>query len=99
MAEKACHAVDCATQFGLTQALGLMKPTSTQHNAFFAHEPIDGVLFKHNDAVLVAAGEHAGQVGSLISIEDLGSDPVFLVEFGSGTDAYIQQSHLRAHEA
>ena len=22
MAEKACHAVDCATQFGLTQALG-----------------------------------------------------------------------------
>jgi hypothetical protein len=25
VAEKACHAVACATQFGLTQALGLMK--------------------------------------------------------------------------
>ena len=25
VAEKACHAVPCATQFGLTQALGLLK--------------------------------------------------------------------------
>ena len=25
VAEKACHAVDCATQFGLTQVLGLAR--------------------------------------------------------------------------
>ena len=30
VAEKACHAVSCATQFGLTQALGpLCRKTST----------------------------------------------------------------------
>ena len=28
VAEKACHAVDCATQFGLTQALGLFGERS-----------------------------------------------------------------------
>jgi len=76
-----------------------MKPTSQQSSAFFAHESLPGVLFEHNDAVLVVSGEHAGQTGALISIEELGQDPVYLVELSSGTDAYIAQSQLKVHEA
>ena len=76
-----------------------MKPSSDQHNDFFARRPVPGVVFQHNDAVLVASGVHAGSAGSVISIEELGDDPVYLVELGSGQDAKIRQSLLRAGEA
>jgi hypothetical protein len=76
-----------------------MKPTSQQSNDFFANEPLPGVLFGHNDSVRVLAGEQAGQLGALISIEELGQDPIYLVELASGIDAYIAQSQLEAHEA
>ena len=78
--------------------LGLMKPSHHQHNDFLAHRPLPGVSFEHNDTVIVVAGEHAGGAGSIVSIEALGSDPVFLVELGSGKDVDIAQSHLRLAE-
>lgn len=83
---------------GLFSVLGLMKPSHDQHNDFLAHRPLPGVSFEHNDTVIVVAGEHAGRAGSIVSIEALGSDPVFLVELGSGKDVDIAQSNLRLAE-
>lgn len=72
-----------------------MKATHEQHNDFFAHKSLPGVIFEHNDSVDVIGGEHAGNPGVLISVEELGDDPVFLVELSSGKDALVRQSCLR----
>jgi len=71
-----------------------MRPTHEQSNAFLAHEPLPGVAFEHNDYVGVVSGEHAGDSGSLISVEQLGQDPIYLVELESNRDALIPQSCL-----
>ncbi|OHE82016.1 MAG: hypothetical protein A2X76_04615 [Lysobacterales bacterium GWF1_69_6] len=76
-----------------------MKPSHGQHNDFLAHRPLPGVAFGHNDAVEIIGGELTGETGSIISVEQLGADPVYLVELGSGNDAVIRQAHLRLLEA
>ncbi len=72
-----------------------MKPTIAQHNDFLAHRRLDGVAYEHNDYVCVIAGEHKGDSGSIVSVEQLGDDPVYLVELESGRDAYVSQSALK----
>lgn len=72
-----------------------MRPTFEQCNAFLAHEPVAGVSFEHNANVRVVGGEHTGDSGSLVSIKELGDDPVYLVELESSQDALIPQSCLR----
>jgi len=76
-----------------------MKPTHQQHNDYLSHEPVPGVSFAHNSYVAIVAGVHTGKSGSLISVESLGNDPVYLVELESGEDVLVPQSCLRAHEA
>ena len=76
-----------------------MKPNSDQHNDFFAHMPLPGVTFEHNEAIEIIGGDHAGEFGSIISVELLGDDPSYLVELGSGRDVVISQSLLRTAEA
>lgn len=77
-----------------------MKPTAEQHNDFLARLPLTGFSFQHNDYVKVIAGPHAPDSGSVVSVEDIGPEPVYLVESESGTDKPIQQNHLEllAHE-
>ena len=75
-----------------------MKPTSTQHNAFLAQELLPGVTFKHNEFVRVSSGANAGSAGSLVSVEELGDDPVFLLELESGVDILVKQSQLERHD-
>jgi ribosomal protein S4E len=58
-----------------------------------------GVAFEHNTYVRVVGGEHIGDSGSLVSIEELGDDPVYLVELESNKDALVPQSCLRVVEA
>ena len=72
-----------------------MKPTHDQHNDFFAHRPLPGLVFEHDDFVMIVGGDHAGDSGSIISVEELGVDPLYLVELASGQDAVIRQSLLR----
>lgn len=72
-----------------------MSPSHDQQNDFFGHRPIPGVAFEHDDAVEVTGGEHAGDSGAIISVEELGDDPAYLVELSSGQDAIIRQSLLR----
>ena len=76
-----------------------MKPSHDQHNDFLAHRPLPGVAFEHNDAVEIIDGEHIGGSGSIVSVDELGENPVYLVELGSGQDAVINQSFLRLIEA
>jgi len=71
-----------------------MKPTMNQHNDFLAHKPIEGVRFEHNDYVRIVAGEHKGKNGSLVSVEELGDDPLFLLELESGFDVHVRQSQI-----
>lgn len=55
----------------------------------------------HNDYVQVMAGTFAGRFGSLVTIDSMGPEPLFVVELESGEDARIPQSalHLVGHEA
>jgi transcription elongation factor len=71
-----------------------MKPTMGQHNDFLAHKPIEGVCFEHNDYVRIVSGEHQGKNGSLVSVEELGEDPLFLLELDSGFDVHVRQSQI-----
>ena len=76
-----------------------MQPTQDQHISFLSHEPLPGLVLEHNDSVRVVKGEHEGDSGSLISVEELGTDPVYLVELASNQDALIPQSFLQRIEA
>ena len=76
-----------------------MKPSVKQANAFLGGETLQGVRYQHNDYVKVISGPHSGDTGSLISIEELGTDPLYLVELESQQDATIRQSCLELIEA
>jgi ribosomal protein S4E len=62
--------------------------------AWRAGKPVDGVHFGHDDLVTLLAGEHTGNVGSLVSIEQLEPEVVFLVEIDSGFNVPARQADL-----
>jgi ribosomal protein S4E len=73
-----------------------MKPTFQQHNDFLDLKPIPGVALQHNDFVMVVGGEHIGDSGSIVSVENLADDPTYLVELEKFRgDALIRQSDLQ----
>jgi len=74
--------------------LEVMKPTMDHHNGVLAHKPIEGLRFEHNDYVQIVAGEHNGKNGSLVSVEELGEDPLFVLEMESDFDIRVRQSQL-----
>ena len=76
-----------------------MRPTHEQSVAFLSRTLLPNVTFLHNDYVRVVKGEYEGDSGSLVSIEELGSDPIYLVELESNQDALVPQSHLQRVEA
>ena len=77
-----------------------MKPTMAQRNDFLARRALPGVVLQHNDYVKVISGAHVGDAGSIVSVEELGSDPEFVAELESGKDVRIRQSNLEfvAHD-
>lgn len=62
--------------------------------AFLNQEPIDGVLYFHNDYVHVVAGLHAGKAGSLVTVLVLEPEPRFILELDSGFDVEVVQSEI-----
>jgi transcription antitermination factor NusG len=62
--------------------------------AFLDRESIVGVEFQHNDYVRVIDGPYRGINGSLVSLEAIESEPIFLVELEEGGDVEIRQSQL-----
>jgi hypothetical protein len=56
---------------------------------------IDGVAYRFRDAVRVKSGEHAGEVGSVVSLLSLEPIPSYTVELSlSGKSLTLLQSQL-----
>ncbi len=72
----------------------MATPSPDIINAWRAHRTVDGVRFAHDDLVTILAGEHAGNVGSLVSIEQLEPEAIFLVEIDSGFNVAAKQSDI-----
>ena len=73
-----------------------MKPTLTQRDDFLAYRPVPGLTFTLNDYVNVIGGEFAGDSGTVISLEEIGEDPVYLVKLDSDKHALLPASCLQA---
>ncbi len=67
-------------------------------NAWRARQAVAGVDFGHDDLVTLLGGEHAGNVGSLVSIEQIEPDVIFLVEIDSGFNVAAKQSEIELAE-
>jgi hypothetical protein len=56
---------------------------------------IDGVAFRFNDAVRIKSGEHAGEMGSVVSLLAVEPMPTYVVELSlSGKSLSLTQSQL-----
>jgi hypothetical protein len=73
---------------------------TTEHiDSWFAGESIAGVRFRLNDAVRVSSGQHAGMVGSVISLLAVQPEPRYIVETSSGRDVEILDHELQINAA
>jgi len=73
--------------------------TRDLEQAFLNREPIDGVLYFHNDFVRVVAGPHGGTAGSLVTVLSLEPEPRFVLELESGFDVEVLQSEIAHADA
>lgn len=70
------------------------EPTPQQLQDFLAGRPLPGVAFAPDDLVMIGAGEHAGNLGSILAVVALGDDPVYRIEIDSGFEVEVAQSNL-----
>jgi hypothetical protein len=73
-----------------------MNVSRNTQNDFLADRPLPDVAFEHNASVAVIDGEYVGKSGLIISLEEIGDDPAYLVELESGVEVLIRQTQLRA---
>ena len=71
-----------------------MKASIEQINKWLAGEVVEDSVFKLNDYVKIISGNNSGAVGSVISLETVGSNPTYLIELVSGEDANVKQSEI-----
>ncbi|HTA64177.1 MAG TPA: hypothetical protein VK753_01615 [Xanthomonadaceae bacterium] len=72
----------------------MAAPSAEIINAWRARQPVDGVNFAHEDLVTLLAGEHAGNVGSLVSIGQLQPEVVFMVEIDTNFTVSARQTDI-----
>ena len=60
-------------------------------------EEVPGVAFRMNQNVTVVVGAHTGTRGTLISLYELGPDPLFALESKTG-DYEVRQSEISADD-
>ena len=72
----------------------MATPSAELQAAWRAGNPVDGVSFAHDELVTILAGEHMGNVGSLVSIEQVDPEVVYLVEIDSGFNVAAKQSDI-----
>jgi hypothetical protein len=72
----------------------MTTPTPQQLQDFLDGRALPGVAFAHDDLVAIGAGEHAGNVGSILAVVALGDDPIYRVEIDSGFEVDVAQSNL-----
>ena len=64
-------------------------------DAWFRGKPIEGILFRLNDAVSVIGGPHQGKGGAVISVSAMEPEPRYRVEDGvTGHDMDVRQADL-----
>ncbi|CAA0113747.1 Uncharacterised protein [Halioglobus japonicus] len=68
------------------------------YNSWLGGERIDGAKFLHNSSVEVGSGEYAGEVGSIVSLVQLGENARYVVETNSGQDIEVAENEI-AHRA
>ena len=62
---------------------------------WLAGEAVPGVTFRHNDAVEITSGEHAGSAGVILLLMGLRPEPRYLVELRrERRDVRVPQSAL-----
>jgi hypothetical protein len=67
-----------------------------KRDPWVAGEAIPGIAHKYNAYVEIVGGPHNGESGWLVSVDPLGSEPVYTVELESrGPDAQVPQSFIR----
>ena len=72
---------------------------ATLSQAFLDGEEIPDVSFRHNDAVRMIRGAHAGALGAIIMLLSLDPEPLFVVELASGQDVEASQSEIVSVDA
>jgi len=62
---------------------------------WFAGEKIEGVDFYLNDPIDIVGDENKGSKGSIISLEAMEPEPMYLVESSGGDNVFIKQSSIK----
>jgi hypothetical protein len=63
-------------------------------NDFFSGRKTRLLHFCVNDTARVTSGPYSGRVGAVVALDRTRNEPMFLVEFGDGTDELFPQSVL-----
>jgi hypothetical protein len=74
--------------------LGVALISAALSQVFLDGEDIPGVSFRHNDAVRIIQGAHAGAVGAIVALLSLEPEPLFVIELTSGRDVEALQSEV-----
>jgi ribosomal protein S4E len=74
----------------------VVRPNPEQITAFLSGERVGSARFQMNDYVIVTSGEHSGQSGSIVSLELLDADPLYLLETESGADVGVRESEIES---
>ena len=80
--------------------LGGTTRMTTQHtDSWFSGEVVAGARFRLNDSVRVLTGQHAGQIGAVVSLLALEPEPRYTVETSSGRDVAVLEHELQTNAA
>ncbi|HEY2346594.1 MAG TPA: hypothetical protein VGH80_12080 [Xanthomonadaceae bacterium] len=72
----------------------MAAPSPDIVNAWRAGQPVPGVGFAPDDLVTILAGEHTGNVGSLVSLEQVEPEVVYHVEIDTNFVVPAKQSEI-----
>ena len=67
-------------------------------NSWMSGDRVVGVSFYLNDSVQIEAGPNRGEVGAVISLNEIDTEPIYTIELSSGADVVVNQTSLRKIE-
>jgi ribosomal protein L24 len=72
-----------------------MNELSDRHNQWLDGARLPNVHFLMNDYVDVIAGQHLGELGSVVSIYQFEPTPCYVVETETGKDIVVAESEIQ----
>ena len=96
--KKSLHALvknsDLALETNENYVIGYLCQQLFEKNQkrWFAGEKIEGVKFYLNDSIEMVGDENKGAKGSIISLEAMEPEPMYLVELSGGQSVHVKQS-------